>query len=50
MVVEGKSALDIARYAREKQEMRLLFEDAVDKMSQGLTTLTEVFRISAQEN
>ncbi len=49
MLIGGKTSLDIARHACKSQGMRLLFEDAIDKMSQGLTTLTEVYRVSAQE-
>lgn len=49
MLIGGKTSLDIARHACKSQGMRLLFEDAIDKMAQGLTTLTEVYRVSAQE-
>jgi hypothetical protein len=29
--------------------MQLLFDDAVDKMSEGQTTLAEVYRVATQE-
>lgn len=49
MLIRGKSSDDIARYARENQGMQLLFDDAVDKMSEGQTTLAEVYRVATQE-
>ena len=49
MLLKGKTSIEISRYARESQGMRLLFEDVIDKMSEGLTTLAEVYRVSADE-
>ncbi|MBI3315175.1 MAG: Flp pilus assembly complex ATPase component TadA [Candidatus Omnitrophica bacterium] len=49
MLIRGKSSDDIARYARENQGMQLLFDDAVDKMNEGQTTLAEVYRVATQE-
>ena len=33
----------------EKQGMKLLFDDVIDKMVSGETTLAEVYRIAAEE-
>ncbi len=49
MLVRGKSSDHIAAYARTNQGMELLFDDVVDKMCKGHTTLEEVYRISTQE-
>ncbi|MBI3602036.1 MAG: type II/IV secretion system protein [Candidatus Omnitrophica bacterium] len=49
LLIGGKSAEEISHYAQEKQGMKLLFDDCVDKMCQGETTLTEVYRISSLE-
>ncbi len=49
MLLTGKTSIEIAHYARQSQGMKLLFEDAIDKMTEGLTTLTEVYRVSAEE-
>ena len=49
MLIQGKSSADIARYAQEQQGMKLLFDDVVDKMSLGETTLSEVYRIATEE-
>lgn len=49
MLLKGKTSLEISRYARDSQGMRLLFEDAIDKMGEGLTTLAEVYRVAADE-
>jgi len=49
MLIRGKSSDEIARYAQEYQGMKLLFDDVIDKMSQGETTLEEVYRISSEE-
>jgi type IV pilus assembly protein PilB len=49
LLLKGESSAVIARYAQEKQGMKLLFDDCLDKMSQGETTLAEVFRISSSE-
>ncbi len=49
LLLKGESSETISRYAQEKQGMKLIFEDCLDKMCQGETTLTEVFRISSLE-
>ena len=48
MLIRGKSSDDIAHYALENQGMQLLFDDAVDKMKEGQTTLAEVYRVATQ--
>ena len=49
LIIRGKSALDIATHAQEKQGMKLLFDDVIDKMVAGETTLAEVYRIASEE-
>ncbi len=49
MLIAGKSSDAIAAYAQKEQGMKLLFDDIIDKMCEGQTTLTEVFRLTAQE-
>ena len=49
LLLRGKSSADIARYAQEQQGMKLLFDDVVDTMIHGETTLAEVYRISSEE-
>ncbi len=49
LLLKGKSSMDISNYAQEKQGMKLLFDDVIDKMIQGDTTLAEVYRISSEE-
>ncbi|MBF0489205.1 MAG: type II/IV secretion system protein [Candidatus Omnitrophica bacterium] len=50
LLLRGASSAEIARYAQEKQGMKLLFDDCLDKMCQGETTLTEVYRISSSDD
>ncbi len=49
MLLAGKTSDDIKQYACEKQGMITLWQDAIDKCSQGLTTLEEVLRVAANE-
>jgi len=49
MLLKRKSSIDIARYAQKNQGMKLLFDDVVDKMIAGETTLAEVFRIASED-
>jgi len=49
MLLKRKSSGDIARYAQENQGMKLLFDDVVDKMCAGETSLTEVFRVASED-
>ena len=49
MLLKGKSSVDITRYAQKNQGMKLLFDDVVDKMCAGETTLTEVFRVASED-
>ena len=50
LLLRGKSSDEISRYAQEKQGMKLLFDDCIDKMCKGETTLAEVYRIASPEN
>jgi type IV pilus assembly protein PilB len=49
MILKRKTSLDISRYAQKNQGMKLLFDDVVDKMCAGETTLTEVFRVASED-
>jgi type IV pilus assembly protein PilB len=49
MLLQRKTSLDITRYAQKNQGMKLLFDDVVDKMCAGETTLTEVFRVASED-
>jgi type IV pilus assembly protein PilB len=49
MLLKRKTSSDITRYAQKIQGMKLLFDDVVDKMCAGETTLTEVFRVASEE-
>jgi type IV pilus assembly protein PilB len=49
MILEGKSSDDIKQYAREKQGMRTLWDDALERLAQGQTTVAEVLRVAAAE-
>lgn len=49
MLVRGKSSDEIKNYAREKQEMTVLFDDAMKKCLKGETTISEVLRVTASD-
>jgi type IV pilus assembly protein PilB len=49
MLLKRKTSMEITRYAQKNQGMKLLFDDVVDKMCNGETTLTEVFRIATED-
>lgn len=49
MLLKKSTSMDITRYAQKNQGMKLLFDDVVDKMLAGETTLTEVFRIASED-
>ena len=49
MLLKRKSSADIAHYAQKNQGMKLLFEDVIDKMCLGETSLTEVFRVASED-
>ena len=49
LLLRGASSDEISHYAQEKQGMKLLFDDCLDKMAQGETTLAEVYRIASAE-
>jgi len=49
MLVEGKSSDDIKNYARKDQQMTILWEDAMHKCVQGITSLEEVLRVTMDE-
>lgn len=47
MLMEGKSSDQIKEYARKSQGMKTLFEDAMEKFSEGITSLEEVLRVTS---
>ena len=49
MLLNGKSSGDIKKYARDKKGMETLWEDAMEKCVNGLTTLEEVLRVATSE-
>jgi type IV pilus assembly protein PilB len=49
MLLKKSTSMDITRYAQKNQGMKLLFDDVVDKMCAGETTLTEVFRVASED-
>ncbi len=49
MILKRKTSIEINRYAQKNQGMKLLFDDVVDKMCAGETTLTEVFRVASED-
>ena len=49
MLLKRKTSMDITRYAQKNQGMKLLFDDVIDKMCAGETTLTEVFRVASED-
>ena len=49
MILEGKSSDAIKQHAREKQGMRTLWDDALERLAQGQTTVAEVLRVAAAE-
>lgn len=49
MLIKGMSSDQIKKYAIEKLEMKTLYDDAVDKMTAGVTTLEEVLRVTSRD-
>jgi type IV pilus assembly protein PilB len=49
MLLKRKTSEDITRYAQKNQGMKLLFDDVIDKMCAGETSLTEVFRVAIED-
>ncbi|MBF0620044.1 MAG: Flp pilus assembly complex ATPase component TadA, partial [Candidatus Omnitrophica bacterium] len=49
MLLQGKSSDDIKAYAREYHGMKSLWDDALDRLAQGQTTVAEVFRVSSED-
>lgn len=47
LLLRGESSAVIAAYAKKNQGMKLLFDDGIDKMCAGETTLEEVYRIAS---
>ncbi len=49
MLLAGKSSDDIKNYAVENKGMKLLYDDIIDRLCEGQTTVTEVFRVASDE-
>jgi type II secretory ATPase GspE/PulE/Tfp pilus assembly ATPase PilB-like protein len=50
MLLEGRSSDDIKLYARKSQGMRSLWDDALERLAQGQTTVAEVLRVASAED
>ncbi len=50
MLLKGKSSDEIKNYAQKEQKMFLLWDDIVEKFIEGFTTITEVFRVTSDED
>ena len=50
MLLKGKSSDEIKNYAIEHKGMKVLYDDIVDRLCEGQTTLAEVFRITSDEH
>ncbi len=49
MLLEGRSSDEIKRYVRDEQGMRTLWDDAMERLAQGQTTVAEILRVAAAE-
>ncbi|MBF0479435.1 MAG: Flp pilus assembly complex ATPase component TadA [Candidatus Omnitrophica bacterium] len=49
MLLQGKTSDEIKKYSREKKGMATLYQDAMAKCLQGITSLEEVFRITSSD-
>ncbi len=49
MLIQAKSSDDIKEYARKSQGMKMLWDDAMERLAQGQTTIEEVLRVAANE-
>ncbi len=49
MLLSGKSSDDIKNYAVANKGMKLLYDDIIDRLCEGQTTVTEVFRVASDE-
>jgi type II secretory ATPase GspE/PulE/Tfp pilus assembly ATPase PilB-like protein len=49
MLLKGESSDSIRDYARKAQGMRLLWDDALDRLALGQITVAEVFRVASSE-
>jgi len=49
LLLTGKTSEDIKEYARKEQQMDTLWEDAIKKCSEGITSLEEVLRVTSED-
>jgi type IV pilus assembly protein PilB len=49
MLLQGKSSDDIKAYAQKAQAMAMLWDDAIERLAQGQTTIEEVLRVATNE-
>ena len=49
MLLAGKSSDDIKKYAVDNKGMKLLYDDIIDRLCEGQTTIAEVFRVASDE-
>lgn len=50
MLLKGKSSDEIKNYAIEHNGMKVLYDDIVDRLCEGQTTVAEVFRVTSEEH
>lgn len=50
MLLKGRSSDEIKNYAVERNGMKVLYDDIVDRLCEGQTTVAEVFRITSDEH
>ncbi len=49
MLLKGKSSDDIKHYAIEHKGMKVLYDDIIERLCEGQTTVAEVFRVTSEE-
>ena len=49
MLLQGKSPDDIKEYACETRGMKSLWDDAMDRLMRGETTVAEVLRVASSD-
>lgn len=50
MLLKGKSSDEIKKYAITNKGMKILYDDIVDRLIEGQTTVAEVFRVTSEDH
>ncbi|MBL8014236.1 MAG: Flp pilus assembly complex ATPase component TadA [Candidatus Omnitrophica bacterium] len=50
MLLQGKSSDEIKKYAVANKGMKILYDDMVDRLIEGQTTVAEVFRVTSEDH